>query len=397
MEDQFFISLNTWSYRSSNSIKTDKNIFIFLFCIQYPLNRSGRNAGDIGGVFYDRGSFCVLFTLYSRFFCHTFTMSLITTQILSDFFTQPKLLSVFLSFMENFFSSNLIFLRERKGENQIQAATALDLTRSTYANYEVGENLPKLDVINRILGHFNVSFEELVQTDLKNVGIDEKSGRKKNGQNVGENVGKNVGIGGQKQPDSPILSVVQEAERKEIIRMPQVITVDHSGEENVIMVPVRARAGYLNGYGDPEFVSHLPTYRLPFINHGTYRMFEVGGLSMHPTLEDKDIIITKFVENLHEIRDDRVYVVLTKQDGVVVKRVLNRIQTDNSLILKSDNIKHREEYPPIVVSPEDVLEIWYAVAYMSRYMRSPTEMYTRVIDLEGRLTLLEHELRKSTH
>lgn len=51
---------------------------------------------------------------------------------------------------------------------------------------------------------------------------------------------------------------------------------------HVPMVPVRAKAGYLIGYGDQEYVDTLPT--IPVITdrtfHGKYRCFEVEGDSM---------------------------------------------------------------------------------------------------------------------
>lgn len=96
--------------------------------------------------------------------------------------------------MENYFSKNLIFLREHSGETQIELATALDITRSTYANYEGGENLPKLDVIGKLLGHFGVTFEELVSTDLSNVQVNENPDKKNRTKNVQGNVQGNVQV-----------------------------------------------------------------------------------------------------------------------------------------------------------------------------------------------------------
>jgi transcriptional regulator with XRE-family HTH domain len=178
-------------------------------------------------------------------------------------------------------------------------------------------------------------------------------------------------------------------------RMPKVITVDGLGQDNVVLVPVRARAGYLSGYEDPDFIQTLPTYRLPGLNHGTFRMFEVFGHSMVPTFHESDIIICRFVDNLLEIRDDRINVVVSKREGVVVKRVVNRVQKDGVLILNSDNQRHTGEYPPIIINPEEILEIWYAVAFMSRQMRAPGEVYNRLIDVESRLTILEAETKKA--
>ena len=78
------------------------------------------------------------------------------------------------------FAKNLVFLREKKGENQSETASALNLSRSTYANYETGANLPKVDIAVKIIGHFGVTFEDLMQTDIQDVYLSEKKSDTKN-------------------------------------------------------------------------------------------------------------------------------------------------------------------------------------------------------------------------
>jgi DNA-binding XRE family transcriptional regulator len=296
--------------------------------------------------------------------------------------------------MSDFFSSNLIYLREIKGETQEETATALDISRSTYVNYETSPQKPKADICLKIIGHFDISFEDLMLVDLSK-GKDGKKKDKQKNRQKGKDLGKDLGkdnasetqiIGSVLVPDSVGLSMQ---------RAPKVITLDTSGRENMVMVPVRARAGYLNGYGDVEYIEKLPAFRLPGFTNGTFRIFEVEGLSMYPTFDDKDLIITRFVEDMRQITNDRIHVVVTKNDGVVVKRVLNRIETEGKLILKSDNIKDRQDYPTMIVDIDEILEVWYGVSFMSRFMRAPGEIYTRLIDLEARFTLMEDTVKKS--
>src|SRR5690606_12945511 len=55
-------------------------------------------------------------------------------------------------------------------------------------------------------------------------------------------------------------------------------TVSPDNEDNVEMVPVRAKAGYLAGYGDPEYISTLPVFQLPQLPRDRkYRMFQTEG------------------------------------------------------------------------------------------------------------------------
>jgi len=173
--------------------------------------------------------------------------------------------------------------------------------------------------------------------------------------------------------------------------VPAVVAIDRATkEEAVTLVPVKAAAGYLNGYADPEFIEKLPTIDIPGLSGQTHRAFEVRGQSM-PTQHSGSIAIGRWVESLDQIKDRRVYILLTKFDGIVLKRVLNRLNTDGKLILMSDN-DNKREYPNYPVSPEDILEVWYWRGGIIREIPEPGSTYTRINDLEGRLTLLEQRL-----
>ena len=134
--------------------------------------------------------------------------------------------------------------------------------------------------------------------------------------------------------------------------MPQVIAVNSKEEENVVYVPVKARAGYLDGYGDPEYIETLPAFHMPQLNNGTFRCFEVQGNSMVRTFFDGDLVFGKYVEDLRDIKDGRVYVIISRNDGIVLKRVINRIEERNKLILKSDN--KDGNYPTYTIDAEDI-------------------------------------------
>ncbi|MDM8176876.1 S24/S26 family peptidase [Olivibacter sp. 47] len=174
--------------------------------------------------------------------------------------------------------------------------------------------------------------------------------------------------------------------------MPHVVTIDNLGRDNVALVPVRARAGYLSGYGDPEYIKELPSYNLPTLRNGTYRAFEIEGHSMTPTLKNHDIVVGEWVENLDHIRDDRVYIVVTKTSGIVVKRVLNRIFEYGFIVAKSDAVNNRQDYPNLKIMPEDIIEIWYARLYISAEFKAPSDMWQRLNDLEAGLEMVKKKL-----
>jgi len=173
--------------------------------------------------------------------------------------------------------------------------------------------------------------------------------------------------------------------------MPQVVAVNPTGNENVVYVPIKARAGYLNGYGDTDYIESLPTFNMPHLTNGTYRCFEVYGNSMVRTFFDGDLVFGKYVESLSDIKDGRIYVVVSKDDGIVLKRVINRIEERGKLILKSDN--KNGNYPTYTIDAEDVMEVWYVTMFASKQMPEPVDIYDRLHELESQLVELRETMR----
>ncbi|SEC38188.1 Peptidase S24-like [Tenacibaculum sp. MAR_2009_124] len=172
--------------------------------------------------------------------------------------------------------------------------------------------------------------------------------------------------------------------------VPQVVAVNPTGNENIIYVPIQARAGYLNGYGDANYIEQLPSFHMPHLNNGTYRCFEVQGNSMVRTFFDGDLVFGKYVENLHDIKDGRVYIIVTKNDGIVLKRVINRIEERSKLILKSDN--KTGNYPTYTINAEEIMEVWYVTMFASKQMPEPVDVYDRLHDLESKVVELEQQI-----
>ena len=174
--------------------------------------------------------------------------------------------------------------------------------------------------------------------------------------------------------------------------MPQVIAVNQTGDENVVYVPVKARAGYLDGYGDPEYIETLPSFNMPHLTNGTYRCFEVKGNSMVRTFFDGDLVFGKYVEDLNDIKDGRIYVIVSKNDGIVLKRVINRVTERRKLILKSDN--KDGNYPTYTINAEDIVEVWYVTMYASKQMPEPVDIYDRLHELESKVVDIEGALQR---
>lgn len=147
------------------------------------------------------------------------------------------------------------------------------------------------------------------------------------------------------------------------------VTVNEQHEPNIVLVPVKAQAGYAANRVEREYLQDLPAFQLP-INHfrnGTFRAFEVSGDSMQPTMYNNDIVVCRYVSDWRWIRDHELYVVVMPED-VLVKRVRNEILTRERITLISDN----SFYPPMNVPATEVREIWQVFARITLHLPSPT-------------------------
>lgn len=179
---------------------------------------------------------------------------------------------------------------------------------------------------------------------------------------------------------------------------PVTVTVDAAGNELVSYVPVKAQAGYMRGYGDAQYVERLPAFSLPALaKNGTYRMFQVDGPSMQQLggkgLKDGDIVIAQYVEDIFDLRDNRVYVVVSTE-GIAIKRVLNRLKDKESpcLVMMSDN--KNGEHPNYLLKPKQILEVWEAKKYISADFSFDTDMYQILAELQVEQARLKEKLNE---
>ena len=134
-----------------------------------------------------------------------------------------------------------------------------------------------------------------------------------------------------------------------------------SASNEIQLVPVKAAAGYLAGYGDPEFLDELNTFTLPMLAPGNYRAFEIVGDSMLPT-QSGSVIVGEKINAADDVKSNETYVVVSRNEGIVYKRVMKNNKLKNKLTLVSDNTA----YQPYNVSTDDVIEIWKAQMIISK-------------------------------
>jgi transcriptional regulator with XRE-family HTH domain len=226
-------------------------------------------------------------------------------------------------------SSNIKFLRKRRGLTQQQFADQIGIKRSLVGAYEEERAEPKYELLKNIASFFDITVDDFINETINDKWVPKPKG------------------------DPANLRILT-------------ISVDKDENENIEMVPMKASAGYLNGYADPEYVAQLPKFYLPMFKNGTFRAFEIKGDSMLP-LASGSIIIGEYLENWGDIKSGDTYVVVSKNDGVVYKRVMGKFKDQKKLKLVSDN----PVYEPYEINGEDVLEIWKAKGYISTELPQP--------------------------
>ena len=193
--------------------------------------------------------------------------------------------------------------------------------RSLIGAYEEGRSDPRISFLVLVCQKFNVSMDQLV---AKNLASDDQQFIDFKGASL---------------------------------RVLPVAVSDNDLNERATLVPVKAAAGYLNGYGDVEYIESLPAFELPYpeLNKDkTYRVFQIRGDSMLPVLPGS-YIISSFVLDWYNVKNDHLYIIVSKSEGIVFKRILNELAS-GKFILKSDN----KLYPPFEIPAEEVIEIWKA-------------------------------------
>lgn len=219
--------------------------------------------------------------------------------------------------MTQVISKNIRHLRTLKNLTQEQLSLELDVSKARIGSYEEGRSEPPISMLIAFSEYFKIPIDALLKSDLT----------------LSEN-DSFLDIGNHR------------------ILFP--IRVDHQGDNVIEVVTQEASAGYLQGFSDTEFIANLPIMSLNFLPTGKHRAFPIKGDSMHPWVKDGDVVIGEYIESPQQVRNNNCYIILTKEDGLVYKRVFTNRLDDGYLILSSDN----KFYQPYEVHLSEVLEIW---------------------------------------
>ena len=272
------------------------------------------------------------------------------------FFIIFTLILTFIRCME-VIGKNIKYLRKNRGLTQDELAKNIGVNRAMIGSYEESRAVPKLSVLKDLAYFFNVSIDSLAKLKLweeSSIATDSATGSN--------------------------LRVVS-------------TLVDKDDKELITTVPIQASAGYTNGYADPEFIEELPHFSLPLIElskERTYRVFQIKGDSMLP-IKSGSYIICEYLVNWEDIIDNKPHIVISKDDGIVYKRLFNKIAESEEIILKSDN----PEYESYSLKIEEIHEIWKALGFISFNLPEPenelsmSRLHSMIIEMREEIKSLK--------
>lgn len=257
----------------------------------------------------------------------------------------------------NRIAQNIKYLRQLKNLSQEQLAEELKVTRSRIGGYEEARNEPPIDLLIRLSEFFHVAIDALIKGDLRKTNLE---GLMK--------VGKN--------------------------RILFPILMDNEGNDMVELIPMKASAGYLKGYADPDYMERLPKMQLPFLPTGKHRAFPIKGDSM-PPIREGSFVIAKYLERIEDLKEGNTYIVVTKDDGLSYKRLRNLNKKEGTVECHSDN----KMYPPYKVKLIDVLELWeYTCSInMSEYDQNELNLDSIMNMLRSLHVEIEHIKKKQVN
>lgn len=271
-----------------------------------------------------------------------------------------------------YLSQNIRFLRDELGLNQSDFGALFDCSRDNIMSYERGSE-PKLITLQKIAIYFHTTIDELYNTDLKSHCTLEG----KDTENV------HLIYTPNSTPNS----------KKKDLRVQ--ITEDKQLLDNKSRVPVKVMnleaaasiSGVLAGtYTEELGVIHLPDTFLKR-NHNYYA-FKVKNESMHPTLYHGDHVIGAHIptDRWDTLKDNYIYIISSKNDGIYIKRIKNRLLEQGFIRCRSDN----RSFNSFSIPHSEVVSIFEVVCKISFNLPNEAKtLYEAISRLEDRMDDIE--------
>lgn len=231
---------------------------------------------------------------------------------------------------KKFFASNLKLLRTRKGLEQKDISEFLGLKSPTsVTNWEQGTNLPRAGRLYDLAVFFNVSLQDLIETDLSSV----------------DNT-RNVTII-YEQLNSDRKERVYNFATEQLNEQNNVVNIDDYIEEETDWYEVKFYGSVSAGTGlylDDEQVEII-NFSSNMVPNGTDFCLKVNGDSMEPMFNNGDYV---FIKRETDFRNGTIGAIIVNGEAYLKKIYI----TDDSVRLVSLNKKYKD----IIVSEDDTLK-----------------------------------------
>jgi hypothetical protein len=89
----------------------------------------------------------------------------------------------------------------------------------------------------------------------------------------------------------------------------------------------------------------------------------------------------KVDNNADSLKNNQAYIVVSRSEGIVYKRIVKNNRAKNKLTMVSDN----PSYQPYQINAEDVLEVWQAQMVISKVTAQPAWDMTQLTSLVNNL------------
>lgn len=246
-----------------------------------------------------------------------------------------------------FWAANLKHLRDRLEISQESLARQLNISRSKLAMHESGRvKNPVLEDVIIISRYFKMSVDTMLSVELSKLG--ELKLRELEAGNDVYVKGGNVRV--------------------------LAISVDAKGRGNVTYVPKPAKAGYVAGFSDPEYIGTLPAFNMPNLpDNRDYRMFALDGDSMLP-LPEKSLILSQYLADWTTLKETPAIVILRSEQDIVFKIVTYQAE-NNTLLLHSLNPDYKDKE----VFVGDVSEVWNYHSHLTNVIPSSDLMLEEIL------------------
>ncbi len=330
-------------------------------------------------------------------------------------------------------SNNLKYLRRINGLTQDQFARRIGTKRANVGAYEESRAVPPVDTLKIIANTFGITVDDFVKKDIRKLretpdltfGFEAKPFYSQESESLPTHKFENSikededpfdlppSIGdlmnkflGNEPPVQEKYDEVQRAERvsqsinlkpiferESIIEPPQKPnpissqTPDNQYvKQNIQLIKRFQFNEYLVKNNDFNFLKTLISFSIPTLQNGEFRAFEAG----EDFAFDGALLIGSLVKDWSEILDGKNYVLVSKSQGIIYRRVYNQVKIKGTLLLSTDN----NRFPSTEISITDVIETWEIKAFVSNILPEPGTPYNKLGNLVDEMKFELERIKK---